>query len=141
MRISRTGSATQKATAPKSAADFRYALGFHARHEHLFIEKVSLDDENSYAVDEAAELLTDALKLAKANGWGLDRWSFYVKDESEKLAADQKSISHSWLAKFAKAPRTAMLKLGRYYKPKLQLAEDHATNRSATRVKHILGRG
>lgn len=76
---------------------------------------------------DADQITKIALDAAIANKARLDRWSFYVRDENEKLGKDNKATLDPKVAiKALKAGWKAKLVLARFAKPAIWIEPENA---------------
>jgi hypothetical protein len=93
---------------------------FDAEGGRVFLDRGTKDSTLTAAdVDKITAVAVDA---AIANKARLDRWSFYVRDENEKLGDDPKAtLDPKVVAKALKAGLKPSLQLARFGKPAIWL--------------------
>ena len=83
---------------------------------------------STLTADDATKIVTIAVEAAKTHKVALDRWSFYVKGESEKLPEDPKApLPAAVVAKALKENFKVSLRAVRFGKPAIWLLPDTPT--------------
>lgn len=93
---------------------------------------------STLTADDAAKILAIAVDAAKANKVGLDRWSFYVKGESEKLPKDPKAtLPVTAVAKALKENFKVSLRAAKWGKPAVWLLPDTPTPAKVSKFQDL----
>jgi hypothetical protein len=118
----------------KRAFEGTVRVRFDAESGRIFLDRGTKD--STLTAMDADKIAKIALDGATANKAGLDRWSFYVRGENEKLGTDPKAtLDPKTVAKALKAGLKPSLVAARFGKPALWL-EDETTKASVKVSKY-----
>lgn len=81
---------------------------------------------------DAVTVLSKAVAYADANKMGLDRWSFYIPEVSQKLAKDAKHVTVAQVKAALKAGNVPTIRTGNWGKPVMTIA--HPVKQTSTKA-------